>query len=281
MGLFDSIFSKSSDDKKQQQEELRWWKNHWIVSASSQRIDDCQRFCYIRWIQLPYTTQTTILVSVTATFAFITGVSVGRMRLPWQRFMTINDVPNQYIGTASNIKFVRGRCVQVSDGDTFRFLHIPSLLLNKSHIQQSDGKISDITLPVRVCTIDTPETAKFGKPGQPYGIEAKALLSNSIENKIVYCRFLHKDQYSRLVAEVRYYPYWPFLPWYYQSVDEIMLKMGMAEVYLGSGAVYGYRGKAYYVQLQKVAQDKLMGLWSQHNSSNYESAAQYKARTKS
>jgi micrococcal nuclease len=244
-------------------------------------MDEYKRMCYVRWLQLPQVTQATILLSATASVSFIAGVAVGRMRVPWKRFMSINDIPPQWIGPVlENRRFVRGRCIQVSDGDTFRFLHAPFLSMSKTSVQLSSEKLSDFTLSIRVCTIDTPETAKFGKPGQAYGNDAKELLKHMIENRIVRCRFLHKDQYGRLVAEVRYYPWWPWLPWYYRLVDEVMLKNGLAEVYLGSGAVYGYRGKEYYLQLQHTAQQKQLGQWSPENRM-YESAAKYKARTKS
>jgi endonuclease YncB( thermonuclease family) len=56
-----------------------------------------------------------------------------------------------------------------------------------------------------------------------------------------------------------------------------MLKAGLAEVYLGSGAVYGHRGKEAYLALQEKAESSKKGVWSQKNR---ESAAEFKARTK-
>ena len=56
-----------------------------------------------------------------------------------------------------------------------------------------------------------------------------------------------------------------------------MLKAGLAEVYQGSGAVYGYRGKEAYVKLQNEANARKKGLWSQDDR---ESAAEFKARMK-
>jgi micrococcal nuclease len=278
MGWISNILSKRTESSSSHDEK---WGRPLVASPQMRLLEDYKHMCYMRWLQLPQTTQVTILLSVTASVSFMVGVAVGRMRVPWKRFRSINDIPPHWIGPATeNRKFVRGRCMLVSDGDTFRFLHIPFLFMNETTISQSSEKLSDVTLPIRLCTIDTPETAKFGKLGQPYGTDAKELLSQMIENKMVHCRFLHKDQYGRLVAEVRYYPYWPWLPWYYRSVDEIMLQKGLAEVYMGSGAVYGYRGKDYYLRLQHVAQQKQLGQWSPKNWA-HESAAQYKARTKS
>jgi micrococcal nuclease len=279
MGWFNGTPYKRPEGSNPQDDT--WWRPSVTSSPPMRLMEDYKRMCYLQWLQLPPMTQATILFSATASVSFMAGVAVGRMRVPWKRFTSINDIPPQWVGPVSeNRKFVRGWCIQVSDGDTFRFLHIPFLSLSRTTVQLSSEKLSDVTLPIRVCTIDTPETAKFGKPGQPYGNEAKELLTQMIENRIVRCRFLHKDQYGRLVAEVRYYPWWPWLPWYYRSVDEVMLKNGLAEVYLGSGAVYGYRGKEYYLQLQQTAQQKQLGQWSPENRT-HESAAQYKARTKS
>ena len=60
--------------------------------------------------------------------------------------------------------------------------------------------MSDVALPIRICTIDTPETAKFGKEGQPFGEDAKKLLSNMVDDKIVNIRLLQKDQYGKSEA---------------------------------------------------------------------------------
>jgi endonuclease YncB( thermonuclease family) len=60
-----------------------------------------------------------------------------------------------------------------------------------------------------------------------------------VENKTVYCQLLQADQYGRAVAQVRF----GALPFWQSIVDEKMLKDGLAEVYLGSEAVYGRNGE--------------------------------------
>jgi endonuclease YncB( thermonuclease family) len=116
--------------------------------------------------------------------------------------------------------FLRGRVVSVSDGDTFRFLHLPTRF-HSSHL--GDRKMADVTLPIRICTIDTPETAKFGKQGQPFGDEAKDYLKAMIMDRIVNVKVLEKDQYGRGVAEV--YRPGPFLGWPRKYIDQEMLKV--------------------------------------------------------
>lgn len=173
-------------------------------------------------------------------------------KMPWKRSKSINDIPTSYYGSKG--PWLRGRVVSVSDGDTIRFYHVPTRFSSTTIPNDKTTKISDITLPIRVCTIDTPETAKFGNEGQAYGNEAKELLKQLINQKIVWIQLLQKDQYQRCVAEVTYPK--PILfgllgsRWLF--IDEVMLKVGLAEVYIGSGAVYGHQGKDKYIQYETM-----------------------------
>jgi len=220
-----------------------------------------------------------LLGSVSITSFFI-GLKVGRFQNPWKRFTSIQDIPSHYFSPTA--PYLRGRVISVSDGDTIRFLHTPSTIffpLSSSTLQK-DEKLSDVTLPIRICTIDTPETAKFGKEGQPFGKEAKEYLSTMIENKIVYCQLLQKDQYGRGVAQVKFstMPFLGLLNPYYYYVDERMLQAGLAEVYLGGGAVYGRKGKQVYLEMMEDAKVQKKGMWSLGEEG--ESPAAYKARQK-
>jgi endonuclease YncB( thermonuclease family) len=206
--------------------------------------------------------------------SFVVGWKAGslsRTTSAWTRRLTnVSDIGSPYIGPAA--PWLRGRVVSVSDGDTVRFLHAPTWF-HSSKLQEG-VKLSDLALPIRVCTIDTPETAKFGKPGQPYGEEAKQCLEKLAMNKIVQIRLLQKDQYGRAVAELRS----PGFLWWNQYADQQLLKAGLAEVYRGNGAVYGHLGKEAYIQLEQDAKDAKRGMWAQGDK--LESAAEYKARLK-
>jgi micrococcal nuclease len=205
--------------------------------------------------------------------AFVMGVRVGRIRPVWKRYNQVLDIPSNSIGSDSS--FLKGRAITVSDGDTIRFLHTPTWF-HPTSLQEGE-KASEVALAVRICTIDTPETAKFGKPGQPYGPEAKEYLSKLLlTNNNVYIQLLAKDQYGRAVAQVCARPY-SWIPFYYHYADEYMLQAGLAEVYQGGGAVYGRKGKQAYEAMEQVAQKKLKGMWAQ--GEKRESAAEYKART--
>lgn len=212
-----------------------------------------------------------VFVGVLTVTSFALGFKAGRFQNPWRRFAAVTDVPKQYFGDTA--PFIRGRVLSVSDGDTIRFRHTPSLFFQSSKLNKGE-KLSEVALPIRIATIDTPETAKFGKEGQPFGEEAKKYLSSMVENKIVYCQLLQTDQYGRAVAQVRF----GALPFWQSFADETMLKAGLAEVYLGSGAVYGRKGKEAYLDMMEKAKSNKTGMWSQGDKR--ESAAAYKARMK-
>ena len=190
-------------------------------------------------------------------------IRLGRASLGLRRYTEVHRVPN--IGRDS--AWLTGKAVSVSDGDTFRFYHMPTPF----HASTPSGKVSDVAMPIRICTIDAPETSKFGQPSQPYGDEAKLHLEKMIVDQRVEIQILAKDQYQRGVAQVRTGRL------FQRCSDEDMLKAGLAEVYLGSGAVYGYRGLEYYLAMQAATQKKGVGIWSDPNR---ESAADFEARVK-
>lgn len=204
---------------------------------------------------------------------FLLGIQVGRSlsSLVLRRFKDAVDIPTIFYGPQAPC--LKGVAVKVSDGDTLRFLHTPTMFHPRALVKKE--KLAENTLPIRICTIDTPETAKFGKSGQPFGEEAKEKMKGLVESKNIEVRLLSKDQYGRAVGQVFVPRRLPFLP--RQGVDEIMLKEGLAEVYQGMGAVYGSLGKDAYLELEEEARSTKKGMWSQGTR---ESAAEYKKRTK-
>ncbi len=202
------------------------------------------------------------------------GVYIGRSlsSLTLSRFTNVADIPTKFFGPSA--PYLTGRAVSISDGDTFRFYHTPTPF-HQSTLNKKKQRLSDHTLLIRICTIDAPETSKFGKPGQPFGEEAKKELQRLIENQIIQVRLLSKDQYGRAVGQA-------FVPQRLlvqkrKGVDEILLRAGLAEVYQGMGAVYGPKGKEEYLRLEAEARKAKKGIWS---TSKRESAAEYKRRTK-
>jgi micrococcal nuclease len=203
---------------------------------------------------------------------FLLGFWMGRMRPFWKRYTDINDIPSSLFGEEA--PSLRGRAVAISDGDTIRFLHQPTRF-HPGQLKKGE-KTSEVALPIRLCTIDAPETAKFGNPGQPFGTEAKEHLENLLDDKVVRIRLLRKDQYSRGVAQVFTSCRFPFF-FRRKYMDSSMLREGLAEVYTGVNAVYGVHGKDEYLAMQEKARKAKKGMWSQKNR---EAAADYKKRTK-
>lgn len=254
----DRFFASPTSQKQGQQD--RWLLSDYVSATPEAR----QKLLELQQL----TDAQSALVVAVAAVSFAVGFQTGRFRNPWRRFTAVLDIPSNHFGDTS--PFLRGRVVSVSDGDTIRFRHTPNIF--QSSTLNKGEQISAVALPIRICTIDTPETSKFGKPGQPFGEEAKQHLSSLVENRIVQCQLLQKDQYGRAVAQVRVGP-WPF----YSFVDEKMLQAGLAEVYTGSGAVYGRKGKESYLAMMEKAKGLKKGIWSQ---AHRESAADYKARLK-
>lgn len=212
----------------------------------------------------PWTSNHVLVLGVACTGSFLIGLKAGRIRPFWRPVRSLQDLSSADIGASA--PWMKGTAITVSDGDTIKFLHQPTMFHSSSNYDKAH------LLPIRLCTIDTPETAKFGKPGQALGEEAKAHLQGLCLNKKVKIKILQVDQYGRGVAEVVR----PSLLWN-TYLDEAMLKVGLAEVYQGSGAVYGRLGKEKYLQLAETAQSKKVGIWSDPKR---ESAAEYKRRTK-
>lgn len=227
--------------------------------------------------------QQEILFTTAVVTSFGVGLMLGsyaqkhRHAFGITRIANWQDLPSSAIQKNGKGPTFRGRAVQVSDGDTFRFYHVPTYF--HSATISSSTKVSEQTWPVRICTIDTPETAKFGKPGQAYGDEAKTALekllmgATSTSNRTVYINVLERDQYGRAVAQV-HVGWWPFRKY----ADDVLLEKGLAEIYRGSGAVYGKEGLKHYESIEQKARSKQRGMWSLGDQR--ESAAEYKARTK-
>lgn len=54
--------------------------------------------------------------------------------------------------------------------------------------------------------------------------------------------------------------------------------MGLAEVYQGSGAVYGPKGKEEYLTIEKEAKQNKVVIWSQKNRESLQSTKREQSR---
>lgn len=116
-----------------------------------------------------------------------------------------------------------GRVVGVNDGDTI-------VILTENNQQYK----------VRLANIDAPEM------GQPFGKEAKKVLSDFIFNKPIYVQEHGKDQYGRIIGTVLKGN---------DNVNRLMVRYGYAWAYRQ------YLNDNSILNLESYAQQKKIGLW--------------------
>ena len=104
---------------------------------------------------------------------------------------------------------------------------------------------------MRIIAVDTPEVAKFGKSGQPLGEVAKSYVVEQLLSKRVRITPFSRDQYGRIVAQVSY--------GLNDDVSSSLLRKGLASVYRGGGAVYGYHSKEWWEEGSGMGSDESSG----------------------
>ncbi|MEW6417236.1 MAG: thermonuclease family protein [Nitrospirota bacterium] len=126
--------------------------------------------------------------------------------------------------------------INVKDGDTVV-------------IQPANGK----KYTCRLYGIDAPETAKRGKPGQPFGDEAKDALSSLVRKKQVEVEIKDRDRYGRAVCILKLDG---------ADINRKMIELGLAWAYIEY--LKGPYVSIYY-DAEKEARAKRLGLWQQSN----------------
>lgn len=159
--------------------------------------------------------------------------------------------------------YMLGRVVQVIDGDTLSFTPMTIFsIFDKT--KKNKSRIS-----LRLAGIDSPETAKNGKEGQPFAVESKEFLSQTL-NKIILIKPFSKDQYGRLVGIAFYFPF--IVPWIKRNLCLESLRQGLSVVYHGMGSQYGDL-KQEFIKAQEEASSAKRGIWS---LDSFESPGQFK-----
>lgn len=175
------------------------------------------------------------------------------------------------IPTSSHIQphFLRrrsvfGRVTSVGDGDNLRVFHTPGGMLTGwgwlpgRMIPVTRKDLKDQTVHIRIAGVDAPEGAHFGRTPQPYSAEALEWLKNYVCGRNVRAYVHSKDQYDRVVANVKVRK-----GFFRKDVGLEMLKAGMATVYEAkTGAEFGNL-RAEYELAEAEAKKKRIGLWSQ------------------
>lgn len=162
-------------------------------------------------------------------------------------YLTASDVPMSVI---RNHQTLRATVVSVADGDTVRVRHQP--LFGRA---KSVGKLRDNSISVRLLAIDAPEIGKFGRENQPFAEEARASVRDSVLGKQVQVKCWQRDQYGRIVGEVRYGALGR------RELSTELIQEGLAVVYTGRDASYGTRSVDEWKALQAIAQRERRGMW--------------------
>jgi len=154
-----------------------------------------------------------------------------------------------------------GRVTRVGDGDNFRFYHTPGGAFMgwgwARQIPTSRSALKDETLMIRLCGVDAPECAHFGKPAQPFSAEALHWLQNYVDGRSVIITPFSIDQYKRVVARAQVWK-WTGK----KDVSAEMLRNGLGIVYESKyGAEFG-ENESWYRKLEATAKRRKKGLWS-------------------
>lgn len=175
-----------------------------------------------------------------------------------RRVRTYLDLTPRILDTQQRLY---GKVTRVGDGDNFRFYHTPGGALMGwgwlRKVPENRSELKDETLMIRLCGVDAPERAHFGKTAQPYSEEALLWLQNYIFGRSVTITPYSIDQYKRVVARAQV---WKFTG--RKDVSAEMLRNGLGVVYEAKyGAEFG-NSEALYRKLEAKAKARKRGLWS-------------------
>ena len=174
-----------------------------------------------------------------------------------RRIRTYLDLTPKYLDGQRSLF---GRVTRVGDGDNFRFYHTPGGKLMGWHwlrtVPATRLELKDETLMVRLCGVDAPERAHWGKPAQPHSEEALQWLQRYVMGRNVRITPYLIDQYKRVVARAQV---WKWTG--HKDVSAEMLKRGMGIVYEAkTGAEFGQH-EAWYRRLELRARIMRRGVW--------------------
>ncbi|KAK6204496.1 uncharacterized protein RJT21DRAFT_116918 [Scheffersomyces amazonensis] len=197
-----------------------------------------------------------LLLSAGISTSIILGYRVYRRYI--RRIRTYLDITPEILDKNHRLY---GYVTRVGDGDNFRFYHTPGgILLGWGWLRQiPTGRtaLKDETLMIRLCGIDAPERAHWGKPAQPYSEEALNWLNDYLIGRYVSITPYSIDQYKRVVARAEV--------WKWNGKKDVsaeMIKSGLAMVYEGKvGAEFG-NNESWYRTLESRAKYLKKGLWS-------------------
>jgi micrococcal nuclease len=139
-------------------------------------------------------------------------------------------------GNAAAARVIEGMVRAVYDGDTI-------LLATRGQSR----------LKVRLYGIDSPETAKSNRPGQPFGAVARRTLMYKVMGRRVTAEIVDIDRYDRAVAVVRYAG---------RDINREMVAEGLAWAY--RQFLQGPYASEY-IASEELARARHKGLWRNPN----------------
>jgi micrococcal nuclease len=181
-------------------------------------------------------------------------VSLADGRTGWVTARSIGDrAPGPSTGTSPTgktpLRTEDSRVERVADGDT-----VTVITPNQTKLR------------IRLLGIDAPETPKGAKfPGQPYGTDAEAYLTQLVAGKQVRVEIYGVDRYKRLLATI-------FVDG--KDINLAMIEAGLAEVYRDPESDHPYA--PHYQAAEAAAQAAKKGMWVQGDA--YESSRAYRKR---
>ncbi|EEB90308.1 hypothetical protein MPER_11498 [Moniliophthora perniciosa FA553] len=208
--------------------------------------------------------------------AFVAGstttIAASRLYIRYVRRIKNHDwvTPNMI----EKKRWFKGYVTNVGDGDNFE--DWLALALKFRRFPETNKELKAQTIHIRIAGVDAPECGHFGRQGQPHAEESLAWLKERITGKTLYCQFLQRDQYSRIVAHVTVKR--RFLPGSLlaNSLAAEMLRAGVATVYEQAGAQYGPGGKEEFLRIEAEAKAARRGMW--RKGLTVETPADYKRR---
>lgn len=194
----------------------------------------------------------------------------------WRRYLRQFSSAMQIPDSQLRGRTIFGKVLSVGDADNFRLYHTPGGYLAGwgwlRRIPRVNSRgIGSSTIHVRLCGVDAPECSHFGKPAQPYSKEALEWLRNYILGRRVRIVPLAKDQYERVVAEVRVWKLTGL-----KNVSREMLRNGWAVVYEGKTGAEFNGLKDGFQLLEDLARWRKIGIFQK--GTNITTPAQYKRK---
>lgn len=208
-----------------------------------------------------------ILPSSILTSSILGGFFIYRKYL--RRIPNSRKIPDYFFKSKKMV----GKVTSVGDADNFHFYHTPGGIFTgwgwlRHSPKVNQRKIGGQTIHIRLCGIDAPEGAHFGKPAQKWSDEALLWLRNTILGRRIVVMPLAPDQYGRTVGDATIWT-WTGR----KNVSAEMLRNGWAMVYEGKVGSEFNGHEELFRKLEAESKRKRIGMFQ---SKHYITPGEYK-----